>query len=848
MAVSYSLSLVADPAHVKRRHQKYLLLLFVCCLLLARGERKTKAKFLLHDNKTTTIVMMMMTMISALQRQGVVVIDGTRRNAWNLGLLGILRRRRRHDKEQQQQQQKQQQPKQQHEQQRFIHCYSISRPQELLLQQCGRGRFIQCFSTTSTTIQKNKKNKNTNTSTFSIGNVTVNQTPLGSGRDDLIPRLPSLTTTMTTTTTNDNDHDDNTLFLQSLSSSRESLSHLRWMLQKDLVLHQDFCLLGPPHLARDRRMLVLLYAALTNREVEYLTLSRETSDADLKQRKEVVGSITSSTTSSTNSVYIDQAPVRAAIHGRLLILDGLEKAERNVLPTLNNLLENRELSLEDGSLLVAPHVYDDNLQQQHQQHYHSSITSNTTILGNGKKKIRRVHPDFLVAALGTMQDEATTTTTTTNTLDPPLRSRFQARYCPELSPGTILESLNILLEGQLDMNRLQDLVQQHAVSVQQPESTTITTTTTKPTASSSSMVGIVPNRLSLASLSHASRYLLQYPSILSVQSTLDAHGRGLVRAHNVLDMNALPCTQQTNKQPSNQHMISSSSSSSSSLSLGQFVPTTTTQTIQRLLEIVLLLESQPLVVGTQGSQEGGQEEGQQKQQPNRHRKSICRSICLVGPKGCGKSALIRHMVTSSSSSSSSSNNNNTTIVVEWFPLHTDLSARDLLCRRGTDFSTGNSVWYDTPLTRAAKQGLWVVLDGLDKLDNHALSSLALLLEQGWIDLPSDEAMTVTGDAITMSSTGDGDGGSGSESSSSRSAGPRRLYAQPGFAVLALAHPPPSSSSSSNTAKGTKSHKKKNWMTPEVTNMMNHWIALDPLPHAELQQILSHLYPDLNSSK
>ena len=55
--------------------------------------------------------MMMMMMISALQRQGVVVIDGTRRSAWNLGLLGILRRRRRPDKEQQQQ--KQQQPKQQ---------------------------------------------------------------------------------------------------------------------------------------------------------------------------------------------------------------------------------------------------------------------------------------------------------------------------------------------------------------------------------------------------------------------------------------------------------------------------------------------------------------------------------------------------------------------------------------------------------------------------------------------------------------------------------------------------------------------------------------------------------------
>ena len=41
------------------------------------------------------------------------------------------------------------------------------------------------------------------------------------------------------------------------------------------------------------------------------------------------------------------------------MLDGVEKAERNVLPTLNNLLENREMALEDGRFLVAPDVYDD---------------------------------------------------------------------------------------------------------------------------------------------------------------------------------------------------------------------------------------------------------------------------------------------------------------------------------------------------------------------------------------------------------------------------------------------------------------------------------------------------------
>ena len=53
-----------------------------------------------------------------------------------------------------------------------------------------------------------------------------------------------------------------------------------------------------------------------------------------------------------------QAAVRAAVHGRLLVLDGIEKAERNVLPVLNNLLENREMPLEDGRLLVSARRFD----------------------------------------------------------------------------------------------------------------------------------------------------------------------------------------------------------------------------------------------------------------------------------------------------------------------------------------------------------------------------------------------------------------------------------------------------------------------------------------------------------
>ena len=78
-------------------------------------------------------------------------------------------------------------------------------------------------------------------------------------------------------------------------------------------------------------------------------LSRDTTESDLKQRREIVGG---------SLEWVDQPPVRAAREGRVLILDGLEKAERNVLPTLNNLLENREMALQDGSFLTSTERFD----------------------------------------------------------------------------------------------------------------------------------------------------------------------------------------------------------------------------------------------------------------------------------------------------------------------------------------------------------------------------------------------------------------------------------------------------------------------------------------------------------
>eukprot|EP00438_Fugacium_kawagutii_P033754 Skav209670 [mRNA] locus=scaffold2126:305407:312321:+ [translate_table: standard] len=80
-------------------------------------------------------------------------------------------------------------------------------------------------------------------------------------------------------------------------------------------------------------------------------------DADLKARRELRAAV-ASRSGALEVVWFDQAVVRAALAGRVLIIEGLEKAERNVLPILNNLLENREMQLEDGRFLVAPQRYD----------------------------------------------------------------------------------------------------------------------------------------------------------------------------------------------------------------------------------------------------------------------------------------------------------------------------------------------------------------------------------------------------------------------------------------------------------------------------------------------------------
>uniref|UniRef100_A0A8D8WLR6 von Willebrand factor A domain-containing protein 8 n=1 Tax=Cacopsylla melanoneura TaxID=428564 RepID=A0A8D8WLR6_9HEMI len=265
---------------------------------------------------------------------------------------------------------------------------------------------------------------NTNKLTLSIkyysSNVSMNKTSASDSNKVESSDVMQITIGDITRTSKPVKHKENipSQYLNKDNLTQDQLAHLRWILQKD-NLRQDVFLIGKP--GSLRRTLAMSYLELTQREVEYICLSRDTTEADIKQRREIVNG---------TAKYYDQSAVRAAIEGRVLILEGIEKAERNVLPVLNNLLENREMHLEDGRFLVSADTYDKLLRE----HGESELS---------KWNLVRVSEEFRVLALGLPVPPYVG-----NPLDPPLRSRFQARNIPSPTYQDTLSLLTLPLSTQ----------------------------------------------------------------------------------------------------------------------------------------------------------------------------------------------------------------------------------------------------------------------------------------------------------------------------------------------------------------------------------------------------------------
>ncbi|KAH3874331.1 hypothetical protein DPMN_037573 [Dreissena polymorpha] len=440
------------------------------------------------------------------------------------------------------------------------------------------------------------------------------------------------------------------------------LQHLRWIMQKD-QLGQDVFLIGGP--GPLRRQLAMMYLELTKREGEYVCLSRDTTESDLKQRREIQGE---------SAFYVDQSAVRAAINGHILILEGIEKAERNVLPILNNLLENREMQLEDGRFLLAAQRYD-KLLLDHTKEELDSL------------KLVRVNERFRVIALGLPVPSYQG-----NPLDPPLRSRFQAR---DVNPLPFNETLELLQEcgPQADVERLNQMLM-FASTMLTSEST------------------------SLGLPDFPITNLPELAKILNVMPGADIHSllQRLYPYNVMLGKEGQTAVQGTLKR----------FDVPLSRDEGYLIQSVDRQIDSAMVSLVKGRKTSKLKVAA-GSSSGGNDS---KFISTAYHDSFMadmltshhvKDFCIIGPRGCGKSALMKKFAALLG------------YHVEPIMLYQDMTSRDLLQQR-TTLSNGDTAWRLSPLVTAAMEGSLAVLDGVHRINAGSFSVLQRLVHERELQL------------------------------------------------------------------------------------------------------------------
>jgi len=531
------------------------------------------------------------------------------------------------------------------------------------------------------------------------------------------------------------------------------LRHLRWIMQKD-SLGQDVFLIGPP--GPLRRQVAMMYLQLTKREVEYVSLSRDTTESDLKQRREIADGTAS---------YIDQSAVRAALSGRVLVLEGVEKAERNVLPVLNNLLENREMQLDDGRFLMAAERYDRLLEE------HSAGELDAL-------RLVRVSPDFRVVALGLPVPRYQG-----NPLDPPLRSRFQAR---DINPTPFKELLAELqdISPNVPTERLAHIVS-FATAMLQKES---------------SSLGL-PD-FPIDNLKHIVKILNSNPRCSDIELVqrlypytvmLGKEGREAVE--DMLKKFEIPLK-----------------SSTEGTAVGNVVKSGTTATVslkqgRKNVDIQVAAGSLPVTSSSQGFVNTPHHDAVLAKMLQSH---MTKDFCLMGPRGSGKSMLVKQFADILG------------YHVEPIMLYQDMTSRDLLQQRAT-LPNGDTVWRPTPLVTAALEGNLAVLDGVHRVNAGSFSVLHRLVNDRELQLfDGTRLLSVERYEDIKKETGLTD-----QEMKDR----QMLPIHPSFRMVCLSEPPVPGSP------------KQQWLSAEMLTMFLYH-DLQPLSRLEEMTVISTLVPNV----
>jgi MoxR-like ATPase len=446
------------------------------------------------------------------------------------------------------------------------------------------------------------------------------------------------------------------------------LKHLRWIMQKDL-LGQDVFLIGPP--GPLRRNVAMMYLEMTQKEVEYVSLSRDTTEMDLKQRREICAG---------SAIHLDQCAVRAATDGRVLILEGIEKAERNVLPVLNNLLENREMQLDDGRFLMAASRYDKLLQDHTKEELDAW-------------KLVRVHEDFRVIALGLPVPRYQG-----NPLDPPLRSRFQARDIHPIPFKDHLQLLETVGKGRVPSDSLLKILS-FATTMISDETHSLGL----PDFPIDNLYAIV--RILQAVPSSSIQRLLErlYPH----QCMLGNEGQTAVK-NALKSFELIESTDSGNRSSIAEIRVSAQGGAAVQLQCGH-----------SLHEIKVL--SGTLEPTTESSLNFVSTPFHDEFLADMMQSHLVKDFCIIGPRGCGKSILVRQFADLLG------------YHVEPIMLYQDMTARDLLQQRTTTPS-GDTSWRLSPLVVAALEGSLAVLDGVHRVNAGTFAVLHRLIHDRELSL------------------------------------------------------------------------------------------------------------------
>ncbi|CAM0142536.1 unnamed protein product [Umbelopsis sp. WA50703] len=526
-------------------------------------------------------------------------------------------------------------------------------------------------------------------------------------------------------------------------------------------------------------------------KIEYVALSKDVTDADLKQRREL---------SKGTSYYVDQAAVRAAIHGRILILDGIEKAERNVLPILNNLLENREMSLEDGRFLTNKDIS-------------AMEASNPNYL-----KFEKVHDRFLVFALGLPIPRYIG-----YPLDPPLRSRFQSRDIKVPGFDAQVKQFMKVAGSRVDRSIVERLVSIGMVLGVQSGNNKADAEIDVPEFPST-MDTLAPI---YAKFPHSEiRFLLDLVYPFPLLPTCNTEELSVIESVYRRFRVFSPAVE------ANQEAVEQQVFSGYTLANIERVPrdqATVDGSYIRPQAVATLSHdsgNHTAVVVECGSHAFGPAE--YFVETPYHKKILTSMVmahagghdfCLIGTnKGVGKSALIRHFA------------RNLGYTIEFIPLFRDMSSRDLLQRRSTT-STGDTVWENSMLVEAALNGRLAVLDGVETLSFGTLTTLQRLVTEREVQLPDGKRLVNPKRFASLMKKH-------KWTQDQLLTEKKMIPIHPSFRIVCLARA---------GAGGGVDGAAAAWLTPEVLTMF-HFVVVGALPNAEEQLVLKTLSPGVDEGK